>query len=87
MKTLSIMFIVLTILNVPIYFFYQSTTLYNNFIDINQVFKYFTLGNLGRSNNICGYSDFSQALYDDDDYATTIDPPPKIELKCNKGYI
>ena len=46
MKTFSIMFAVLSIINLPILMIYQGTTK-NNSTNINELFKYFTIGNLG----------------------------------------
>ncbi len=47
MKTISCMFVVLAILNIPLYVLYENSTQSNNLGDLNSVFKYFTLGNLG----------------------------------------
>ena len=43
---------------------YQSTTDNNDFSDIKNIFKFFTLGNLGRSNLECGFSDVKEYLID-----------------------
>ena len=78
------MFIVLTIINIPIFMIYQSTTFANNeFTKVNEVFKYFTIGNLGRSAQECGYSNVKEILIDD--YAGD---SPIISLNCpGGGYI
>ena len=58
MKTFSIMFLVLTFLNLPLLFLYQLNTNGNDLGDFNKVFKYFTLGNLGQMNAKCSWSSF-----------------------------
>ena len=60
---------------------YQSTTAANNeFTKVNEVFKYFTIGNLGRSDQECGYSNVKEKLIDD--YAGD---NPIIQLNCPRG--
>lgn len=78
------MFVFLTIINIPIFMIYQSTTAANNeFTKVNEVFKYFTIGNLGRSDQECGYSNVNEILIDDYEGDS-----PMISLKCpGKGYI
>ena len=53
MKTFAIMFILLSIINIPVLAMYQSNTVNNNFQNINQFFKYFTIGNLGQTDSKC----------------------------------
>lgn len=47
LKTLVILFSVLTLVNLPVMYIYQSNTDNNNFGSITEVWKYFTIGNLG----------------------------------------
>jgi hypothetical protein len=47
MKTLAIMFFVLSIMNIPLYVLYENNTDGNDILNIGQLFKYFTIGNLG----------------------------------------
>jgi hypothetical protein len=47
MKTLAIMFAILSIVNIPILMIYENNTQGNQLDDLSQVFKYFTIGNLG----------------------------------------
>lgn len=61
---------------------YQSTTDDNDFSTIDGLFKYFTLGNLGRPNLICGYSDIMEKMIED--YPGT---KVNLKLECPVGYI
>ena len=83
-KTFAIMFVLLTLINIPIFMIYQSTTYANNeFTKPNEIFKYFTIGNLGRGDQECGYSHVKEILLDD--YAGD---SPIIQLSCpGGGYI
>jgi NADH:ubiquinone oxidoreductase subunit 2 (subunit N) len=56
MQTLAILFFVLSIVNIPIFLMYSNQTQNNDYYNINQVFKYFTLGNIAQTNKVCGYS-------------------------------
>lgn len=56
MKTFAFLFLFLTILNIPVFWMYASMTEGNNYSEMVEVFQYFTLGNLGKGNPICGYS-------------------------------
>jgi hypothetical protein len=56
MKTLAILFFVLSLINIPIFIMYSKQTHNNQYEDVNQVFKYFTLGNIAQTNKVCGYS-------------------------------
>jgi hypothetical protein len=82
LKTLSVLFLVLSVLNLPVYIIYHSTTEDNNLSNIDDLFRYFTLGNLGRPNLICGHSDIREKMIED--Y-----PGDKINMKleCPAGYI
>ena len=57
MKTIAIMFTVLTILNIPILYMYSSQTSHNNYQNLTELPKYFTIGNLGRTDSECDYSE------------------------------
>mmetsp|Transcript_24596 Transcript_24596/g.38199 ORF Transcript_24596/g.38199 Transcript_24596/m.38199 type:complete len:98 (-) Transcript_24596:5890-6183(-) len=83
MKTLCVLFIFLSILNFPVYMIFSSTTV-NNDYSIDTFYQYFTLGNLGRTNPECGFSNIRQPM--DPDLAS-LTPPPTIQLKCDTGYI
>ena len=73
MKTLAILFFILSILNIPIYLMYASSTIGNQYGNLDEIFKYFTVGNIEQTNTVCGH--------------TTIDGP-SIELKCpSTGYM
>ena len=47
MKTIAIMMLLLTIMNIPIYILYEKSTINNDISNLSVLFKYFTLGNLG----------------------------------------
>ena len=64
MKTLSIMFLILTLINMPLYIMFQSVTKNNNYANVAELFKYFTMGNLGIADTDCSYSRVN--LYDMD---------------------
>ena len=82
MKTFAIMFFVLMLLNMPIYIIYSSNTTGNNLANLNVFFSYFTLGNLGRSNQKCDYGNVLSNMVLEYDQ-----PPRKLNLKCDRGYI
>ena len=68
MKTFAILFFILTILNIPVFMMYSSMTEDNNYMSVSMIWQYFTLGNIGKGNLICGYSNID---YED---ATSIYP-------------
>ena len=51
MKTLVIMFIILSIINIPLYVIYSGTTKRPNWTNIEDIFKLTTLGNLAKPTN------------------------------------
>ena len=82
MKTFAVMFTILAILNVPIYIIYMSSTNDNKLMDINHLFKYFTLGNMGRPQLYCDYSDLKSNLVEDYEKGSRI-----MDLHCDGGRI
>lgn len=56
MKTFMIMFLLLSIINIPIFLIYENSTEGNSLASFD-FWKYFTLGNLGQLSNKCGWSD------------------------------
>ena len=68
MKTMAILFFLLTIINCPLYLFLQGYTLNNNYMSLD-MFSYFTIGNLGVPDSYCGFSyilyDQSKSVYTD----------------------
>lgn len=95
MKTFAFLFFFLTVLNIPVFWMYASMTKGNNYTEMEEAFKYFTLGNLGKGNPICGYSNIdyskSQQIFkgeldepDQNIFAEVLEREviPKIELKC-----
>lgn len=47
MKTFSVMFFILTIINLPVLMVYKSNTVNNDYANLRKTFQYFTIGNLG----------------------------------------
>ena len=94
MKTLGIMCICLTILNIPLFLLYSSPAnrLDVNFFNVNSMFTHFHLGNIGRNEYICQTSnldhDASVERYefltpiDIDRKETMIQPPLEMKFKC-----
>ena len=66
MKTLSIMFLVLFLINIPILVAYASNTSQNNYFDFQYFFSYFTIGNMGQTDSICDYSEVNFQEIDQD---------------------
>ena len=46
MQTLAILFFVLALINIPVFIIYSGSTRNNNYSKMDEIFKYFTLGNL-----------------------------------------
>ena len=80
MKTLCIMFVILSIINIPLYAIYSSTEKHPNWTNLSDIFKLTTLGNLGKPDLKCGYSDLKNDMI----YGT-IDRSPEVKLKCDDG--
>ena len=54
MKTFSIMCLILSIINLPLFMMYSSTAKdAANFFNMNSLFEHFSLGNIGRKENVC----------------------------------
>jgi hypothetical protein len=70
LKTFLYLFIVLTVINIPIIGFYLNSSV-AEFNSYDEIFAYFTLGNLGRGDQYCGHK-----LLNHDE---------KIELSCGKN--
>ena len=56
MKALAIMFVLLTVINIPVLIIYADNTSNNNYAHLSEAFKYLTLGNLGQTDDACGHS-------------------------------
>jgi hypothetical protein len=85
MKTLAILFFILTIINLPVFAMYAGSTRNNDYSSMNQIFKYFTLGNIARTNKICGYSTLNDTNSDQTDIFSSA--PSSFQMKCGVGYI
>jgi hypothetical protein len=55
MKSLAIMFFILTVINIPMLLVYSSSTANNNY-KFESYYKYFTLGNIAQNAKVCGYA-------------------------------
>jgi hypothetical protein len=86
MKTLAILFFILTIINLPVFWMYAESTRNNDYGSLNQIFKYFTIGNIARTNQICGYSTLNNAKKPVDSKMFG-SAPSSFQMKCDRGYI
>ena len=76
MKILTVMFCCLTVINLPIYFFYGGASDEEHMSSsINEMISNWSFGNLGSDEHICGYS---SVIYDKNN------PAPTIDLKCHQ---
>jgi hypothetical protein len=76
------MFFVLTIINVPLYVMYENNTDGNDILNIGQLFKYFTIGNLGQLTKRCGWGDFAFKFMTENAGLTQ-----QIKVDCGSGYV
>jgi hypothetical protein len=81
MKTLAVMFSLLSVMNLPLFIVYEGNTQGNELGALNTFFKYFTLGNLGQYTQFCGHSDFHY------EFEITEGRPEDIQVDCGDGYI
>ena len=56
MKTFAVLFLVLAVINMPIYMIYSSITPDNDYSSLESAFKYFSMGTLAKGELNCGYS-------------------------------
>ena len=63
MKSFSVLFAVLSIINFPLYYSYYKSTSNNN-MSINEVWRYFTIGNIGNTDNTCGWTNIDLDILD-----------------------
>lgn len=82
MKTLTIMFLLLTIMNIPLYILYENNTDGNEITNIGKLFKYFTIGNLGQLTKRCGWGDFAFKFMTENGGLNQ-----QIEVDCGSGYV
>ena len=82
MKTFTIMFFLLTILNIPLFILYENNTDGNEILKIGKLFRYFTIGNLGQLTKRCGWGDFAFKFMEEN-YGLT----QQIEVDCGTGYV
>ena len=61
MKTFAVLFFILTLINLPIFLMFSSTTADNNYFAPKEAFQYFTIGNIGKGNDVCSYSNIDFA--------------------------
>jgi hypothetical protein len=53
MKGFAMLFAILSVVNIPIFMILGDATLHNRYYDLNESFRYLTIGNLGQDNDIC----------------------------------
>lgn len=53
MKSLAVLFFILSLINIPIYYLYYSNTLNISSEDIQELFYYFSMGNLAYKQLLC----------------------------------
>jgi len=63
MKSFSVLFFILSLINFPLYYSYYKATNHNN-MSINEVWKYFTIGNIGNTDNTCGWTNIDLDILD-----------------------
>lgn len=74
------MFMVLSVINIPLFVIYPSPTKFNDYSSIESLITYMTLGNLARPNLECGYSDLKKdIIYGEKERS------PEIKLQCDTG--
>jgi len=76
MKTFALLFLVLSIINLPLYYLYNNSSL-NNKLTLNVLWKYFTIGNIGNTDNTCGWSSIDLETLDHD--------MEDLEFECASG--
>ena len=59
MKTFAIMFGILSLINLPVYLLCARNTENNDMTNIENLFVYWSIGNLGRPDFYCGHSEIS----------------------------
>ena len=77
MKTFTILFLILSIINFPLFFSYSNSTSNNN-MTLKQMWKYFTVGNIGNTDNNCAWSSL--------DLVTLDHEMNKLEFECPEGF-
>ena len=78
-----ILFIVLTIINIPIFHLYATNTRHNDYSNLSKgFFKYFTIGNLGQHIDACGWSQVQ--LREGSDHLN--DKKQDFYISCPSGY-
>lgn len=82
MKTLTIMFLLLTVMNVPLCILYENNTDGNDILNIGQLFKYFTIGNLGQLTKRCGWGDLAFKFMTENSGLQQ-----QIKVDCGTGYV
>ena len=74
------MFVVLSIINIPLFVIYPSPTKFNDYSSVEKMITYMTLGNLARPNLECGFSDLKKdMIYGEKERS------PEIKLQCDAG--
>ena len=77
MKTFAIMFFILSIINLPLYMMYQSSTTNNALSNLSAMWKYYTIGNIGNTDSSCDWSSINLINMDHE--------IRKMNFSCNAG--
>lgn len=85
MKALAIMFVMLTVINLPLIIIYADNTQHNNYLRLSEFFKYFTIGNLGQTDSTCGYSSVNFANANGVFYPDS-ESRQVMNLTCDEDY-
>lgn len=90
-KTFALMFILLSIINIPIYVLYEHNTQGNVYFDFSKSFRLYTLGNLGQLSKRCSHQTMDWHFleyYDKVKYPNKVlsnPKPPKMQFDCGEG--
>ena len=59
MKSLAVMFFLLSVLNIPVYMMYSSASINNDYLNLESGLRFFTVGNLAQRNSGCGTTEIN----------------------------
>ena len=60
------MFFILSLINIPFYWAFNNSTKNNNLASVDQLWKYFTIGNIGNTDNTCNWSSIDLETFDNE---------------------
>ena len=59
MKSLAVMFFILSVINIPVYLMYSSASTNNDYLNLDSGLRFFTVGNLAQRNSACGTTEIT----------------------------